>query len=304
VVGISTSFKRLFPLIFGYIFVNVVAPSGGISGPALLATEAAKRKQSPMKTLAGVLLANIAQFTTFIFILFIGLFYLFIRSELRLYQILGAALMLLLTGFLVYVLLLSINRPSHLKSFLHWFYGSSNRFFRLFRLKKRFKREEAAVTVQEFSLATSKVLENPKVVYNIFLYSIFAHIVNLASLYCIFAAFQEYPSLGVLITGYVMALLFQIIGITPYGIGLSEGAMTLSLASLGIPTEKAFLITMAFRGISFWLPFIAGFILLRKIHIFGLSEFSIRELIIENKLVTSFRNTIRVIYEDLTRQEK
>ena len=74
IVKIDYSFKRLFPLTFAYIFVNVVAPTGGASGPALYAAEASHRKESPIRALAGVLVANLGQFITFSAVLFLALF--------------------------------------------------------------------------------------------------------------------------------------------------------------------------------------------------------------------------------------
>ena len=297
-VGIDTSTKRLFPLIFAYIFVNVVAPTGGISGPALFATEAAKRKQSSVKTLAAVLIANIAQFVTFFFVLLSGFFYLFLNQELRLYQILGALMLLALTGFLVLILVLGIFNQKALLSSLRWCYRHFNRIARwLFKSEDKFLEEHAAKDVKEFSSSVVRVLDNPGLITKSFSFSAVAHIINLVSLAFIFVAFHQDFTIGILISGYVMAILFQIIGITPYGIGLSEGAMTLALASLGVPTEKAFLITLVFRGMSFWIPFITGFVLLRKIHIFGLNEVSIRQLIIENKYISNIKRSIKELLE-------
>jgi uncharacterized protein (TIRG00374 family) len=296
-VGINTSTRRLFPLIFAYIFVNVVAPTGGVSGPALFATEAAKRKESSVKTLAAVLIANIAQFVTFFIILSFGFIYLFVNQELRLYQIIGALLLFALTGFLVMILVLGIFNKGALLAGLKWCYKRFNRISRLFKSEDKFLEEHAAKDVNEFSSSVIRVLDHPQLFTKTFVFSIVAHIINLISLGLIFAAFQQNFTLGILASGYVMAVLFQIIGITPYGVGLSEGAMTLVLASLGVPTEKAFLITIVFRGMSFWIPFLIGFVLLRKIHIFGLNELSIRQLLIENRFISNIKNAIRDFLE-------
>lgn len=292
-VGINTSTKRLFPLIFAYIFVNVVAPTGGVSGPALFATEASKRKESPIKTLAAVLIANIAQFTTFFIVLFFGFFYLFLNQELHLYQIIGAALLLLLTGFLVFILLLGIFNQRKLLAGLKWIYRHFNRISKwIFKNEDKFLQEHADKDVKEFSASVIRVLDNPRLFTRTFVMMLIAHAFNLVSLALIFMAFHQDFTIGILAAGYGMAVLFQIIGITPYGVGLSEGAMTLVLASLDIPTEKALLITLVFRGLSFWIPFLIGFVLLRKIHIFGLNELSIRELMFENKYVSKIKQGI------------
>jgi hypothetical protein len=43
----------------------------------------------------------------------------------------------------------------------------------------------------------------------------------------------------------------------------------LVLASLGVPAEKAAVIALAFRGLTFWLPFGIGSFLLRRVKSFG-----------------------------------
>ncbi len=291
-VGINTSTRRLFPLIFAYIFVNVVAPTGGVSGPALFATEAAKRNESSIKTLAAVLIANIAQFVTFFVVLLFGFLYLFVNQELKFYQIFGAALLLALTGFLIMVFLMGIFKQEALIKGLKWCYKRFNRISRFFKSEDKFLEEHATKDVQEFSKSVVRVLDHPRLFTWTFVHSMVTHLTHLAGLAMIFSAFHQDYTLGILVCGYVMATLFQIIGITPYGVGFSEGAMTLVLVSLGIPAEKALLITLVFRGLSFWIPFFIGFILLRKIHIFGLNEVSVRQLLIENRLIIHIKKAV------------
>jgi uncharacterized membrane protein YbhN (UPF0104 family) len=39
--------------------------------------------------------------------------------------------------------------------------------------------------------------------------------------------------------------------------------MTVALTSLGVPIGAATVVTLAYRGLTFWLPFVYGFIALR-----------------------------------------
>jgi uncharacterized protein (TIRG00374 family) len=68
---------------------------------------------------------------------------------------------------------------------------------------------------------------------------------------------------GTLVAGFSIGFLFTIVSPTPSGIGVVEGAMTLGLASLGVPLAEATVVTLAYRGLTFWLPFIYGFVTLR-----------------------------------------
>lgn len=99
-----------------------------------------------------------------------------------------------------------------------------------------------------------------------------AHLVDLTSLFVLFLAFHQKVHFGVLVAGYSMGILFWIVSITPQGIGVVEGMMTLVFASLGVPIERATVISLAFRGLTFWLPLGIGFILLRRLKSFGAKE--------------------------------
>ncbi len=74
-----------------------------------------------------------------------------------------------------------------------------------------------------------------------------------------------------------MGVLFWIVSPIPQGIGLVEGIMTLTYASLGVPTETAAIVSLSFRGLTFWLPLLLGFVLVQRIRTFGGRERSLAE---------------------------
>ena len=96
--------------------------------------------------------------------------------------------------------------------------------------------------------------------------------VDLVSLYCVFRAFGQSVSFGMLVACLSIGVLFWIVAITPQGIGVVEGTMALVFTSLGIPAERATLIALAFRGLTFWLPLLIGFLLLRRVRLFVAPE--------------------------------
>jgi uncharacterized protein (TIRG00374 family) len=288
-VDIKYSFKKLFPLTFVYIFVNVVAPTGGASGSALFATEASHRKESPIRALAGVLLANLGQFITFCVVLSFGALYLYSMNSLRLYQILASFLFALLTGLLLLIFFLGIKKPTSLNIGLHWVIKRLNTICKFLKLKKRFNTDWVNDGVKEFSVVTKTAITRKKQLRTLFYYYFLIHLINIISLYFVFLAFDQHILFRALVAGFVMGIVFQIIGITPYGIGLTESVMALTFSSLGIPTSRAILITLTYRGITFWLPFLIGFVLLRKIRIFGLSDTSLVRRLFFNKQLDSLK---------------
>jgi uncharacterized membrane protein YbhN (UPF0104 family) len=68
-----------------------------------------------------------------------------------------------------------------------------------------------------------------------------------------------------LVAGFSLGIVFFIVSVLPQGVGAVEGIMTLIFISMGIPRTNAIVISLAFRGVNFWLPLIAGFILLHKV---------------------------------------
>jgi len=78
-----------------------------------------------------------------------------------------------------------------------------------------------------------------------------------------FMAFRQPFSAGTLIAGFSIGYLFLIVSPTPSGLGFVEGVMPLTFMALGVPRTSAVLITVAYRGLTFWLPFGYGFIAFR-----------------------------------------
>ena len=69
----------------------------------------------------------------------------------------------------------------------------------------------------------------------------------------------------ILVSGFAMGFLFLNVSPIPQGIGLVEGVMTLAFTSLGVAAEKALSVTLAYRGMTLWLPMIVGFFLLKRV---------------------------------------
>jgi len=82
-------------------------------------------------------------------------------------------------------------------------------------------------------------------------------------LYIIFLAFKVDFSAGTLVAGYSLSTLLAVVSPTPAGIGVVEGTMPLVLSSLRVPIGAATVITLAYRGVTFWMPFLLGIPALR-----------------------------------------
>jgi uncharacterized protein (TIRG00374 family) len=77
-------------------------------------------------------------------------------------------------------------------------------------------------------------------------------------LVCSFLSFDVPFSAGTIVGGFAIGYLFLIVSPTPSGIGVVEGVMTLALRTLRVELSDAVLITLAYRGVTFWLPMAVG----------------------------------------------
>jgi phosphatidylglycerol lysyltransferase len=268
---------ELLPVTFAALFVNVVAPSGNVSGMALWADDAARRGESAARTMAGTLLQLIIDFVAFTLVLTIGMIYLFLEHDLKVYQIVGAIILFLLTLALSSVLALGLWQPELLRRLLLWLKTVANKLAKSLKRADFLDDDWVERNAAEYTDASAAIARYPGRLARTLGITIVAHIVDLASLYVLFLAFHYPIQIWALVAGYAMGILFWIVSPTPQGIGVVEGVMTLVFTSLGVPAAVAATVTLAFRGLTFWLPLLIGFIILRWVRTFGVEERSLSE---------------------------
>jgi phosphatidylglycerol lysyltransferase len=270
-VEVEARLSELLPLTFASIFVSVVAPSGGISGAALFVDDAARRDQSPARAAAGTLLVLIADLSAFTFILIFGLFYLFRRQDLEFYEIVAGLILLVIIGGLNAVLLLGLRRPDSLLGLLIRLQRLFNAVGIHFNRPHLLSDSWAERNANEFAEAALAIAAHPRRFGRVLVIAMAAHLINLSSLHAVFLAFHQPVGFELLTAAYAVGILFWIIAITPQGIGVVEGVMALVIASLGVPADRALVIALAFRGLTFWLPFITGFVLMQRGRLFSVA---------------------------------
>ena len=271
-VGVKSRIRDLLPVTFASIFMNVAAPSGGASSTVLFADDAAKRGQSAARAAVGTLLVLVTDFSAFLAILLVGMIYLFTQHNLKFYESIAAVFLLVIIGGLTALLLLGLWRQQWLHRILIWVQKMANRIARMIKRPDFLDEAWVEKNTAEFSEAAIAITAQPSMLLQTVGIAFAAHLVDITSLFVLFLAFHQKVHFGVLVAGYSMGILFWIVSITPQGIGVVEGMMTLVFASLGVPIERATVISLAFRGLTFWLPLGIGFILLRRLKSFGAKE--------------------------------
>lgn len=271
-VGVKSRLIQLIPLTFASVFMGVAAPSIGASGAALFIDDSIRRGESAARTAAGTLLYLASNLVAFFTVVVIGMCYLFIQDNLHAYQVIGALILMIFIGVLTGVLLTGLLRPDYLSRLLTFVQRRVNGLLARFKHSPQFPEDWAERSALEFKDAAEAIARRPKKLVVTVLMALISHLMNLSSMFMVFWAFNQHVRLGVLVASYGLGLLFWIVTVIPHGIGIVEGVMTLVITSLGVPAEKAAVITLSFRGISFWLPLLTGFLMLRRIRIFKPSQ--------------------------------
>jgi len=262
-VGVRSTWRGLAPVVLAMQFVNAATPAG-TAGVALYVDDAMRRGESGARAAAGVLLAEIADFGSFALVLCVGLAYLLVRHDLKAYETIGALALLLIVVGLAAVLLLGLWAPAWLQRLLGWVEATGNRLGRRLRRPGLLAEGWAERTAHEYTEAAHAIATHPPLVVRTGLLALAAHVLDLTSLYVLFLAFHNPVSLGILVAGFAMGVVFWIVAITPSGIGVVEGVMAMVFTSLGVPAGRATIISLSFRGLTFWLPMLLGAITLRR----------------------------------------
>ncbi|MCA9899390.1 MAG: flippase-like domain-containing protein [Anaerolineales bacterium] len=268
--------KKLSAIFLVSRFMSVAAPSGGLSGAVPFIQDARRRNLAVGTVLVANLIYLIVWYSSFALVLLIGLLHLFLVHDLQWFEVAESIILIGFTGLLVAILALAWLAPDWLSALLH----------RVTRLTARIaawlKRPVPLTVAQTDALAD----ELGHTIYLLrhagwgpalrpFAIALFNELLNLLILFFVALAFGVQMNLGVLVATYSIGILFFLISPTPGGLGFVEGILILVMTSLGIADESAATITLAYRGFTFWLPFILGFFALRRLERLNKAEASL-----------------------------
>jgi uncharacterized protein (TIRG00374 family) len=155
-------------------------------------------------------------------------------------------------GFVVIVVGLALSRvPPDLQRRLE---GFARRGGRLARLAQRLANAPAAFSAG-MREAVCHVRKHDPALLGAIAYWGF----NIATLWACFHAFGDPPPWGVVVMGYFVGFLGNLLPL-PGGIGGVDGGMIGALAAFGVDAGLAVLAVLAYRLLAFWLPSIPGVI--------------------------------------------
>jgi len=266
IVGIRKSLLPLTRLVTAVNFVNIVAPSAGVSGMAVIYSDATRNGHSSARVTVGSLLFLLFDYFGLLSIIFIGLVILFIYHKLSVTDILAFVLFLFLALVLGGLLLLASRSEERLIRVVTFIARVVNKIARPFRKHEVLSEENARIFACEIVEGVTALKHVRRGWMRPLVLTLINKILLVSILGVVFLAFRIPVTLAVVVAAFSIAYLFVIISPTPAGVGIVEGVMTLSLKSLGVPLEAAVVVTLAYRAVTFWFPLLLGMISFRSLH--------------------------------------
>ncbi len=269
-MGIDERLGVLSLIVSAASFINIVAPSAGVSGMAIFISEARRRNYSSARVTAAGVLFLFFDYLGLIAVLAVGLIILIRRNDLTLVVILASAALVALVVLFTFLINLGMQSAVKLGNVL----ASLARFFN--RLLRPFIHRDylSEAHAREFALEAADALilmrNNPRNLLLPLVLALSNKVALIMILTLSFLAFKVPISIGTIIASFSIANLFVIISPTPAGMGFVEGALTLALTSMYISLGDAALITLSYRAITFWLPMLVGMVSLRVLEKAGI----------------------------------
>jgi glycosyltransferase 2 family protein len=257
-LGVHESITTLGRIAMAANFVNVVAPTAGVGGVALFASEARRRGHPAGKATVAAALFLLLDQAAFLCILGMGLIVLFRRNDLDAGEISASLFLFGIALAYAFVLYLGYRSEKGLARLLAKIARRVNRVVNFFRKDEYLSEARAHEFAHEVSDGFSGLTENPSSLIRPILWGIFGKILLMLILIFSFLSFRVPFTAGTIIAGFSIAYLFLIVSPTPSGIGIVEGIMPIALTSLRVNWSQAVVITLTYRAVTFWIPLIVG----------------------------------------------
>jgi len=263
VLGMENTVYKFSLLAASALFINIVTPSAGVGGVAVFISDARRNGQSVGKVTVANMLYLFLDYMAFLFVLALGLIILFRRNDLGPTELAASAVMFAIAAGLGSMLYLGARSAETLGNALAKMARSINRILDPFLHRDYLSEARAHEFAHEMASDLKSLPEKVHSLSTPLLYSFISKALLMCILLTVFVAFQVPFTAGTIIGGFAISYLFLVVSPTPSGVGIVEGIMPLALSSLRVPWSEAVIITLAYRGITFWFPLGAGAVAFR-----------------------------------------
>jgi uncharacterized protein (TIRG00374 family) len=264
-LGLRERIQTISVLATAAYFVNIVAPVLGGSGFMVFIAESRRRGHSTARATVASGLFLLSDYVSFLIVLTVGLVVLFQRDRLNIPEILASISIFVAAVLISTLLILGMRGSEKLELLLKWLARAGNKITRPILKREPFLESRAEEFAQEIIDGLRELRGKPLKIVPPILLGLVGKLLLLSIFLLMFLAFGVDFTATTIIAGFSIGHLFTIVSPTPAGVGVVEGALTLSLASLDVPLSSAAVVTLAYRGITFWLPLFIGFLAFRTL---------------------------------------
>ena len=247
-------------------FVNVIAPTAGMGGMAVFISDANRNGRSAGKVTVISVLFVFIDYIAFLVVLTCGLIVLFRRNDLGPSEIAASSIIFAIATTLGFLLYLGSRSAEALGNTLAWMAHLVNRVVTPFIHHDYLSETRAHEFAHEMAADLKSLPERYRSLIKPFVFAFASKVMMMIVLMVSFLSFEVPFTAGMIIGGFSISYLFLIVSPTPSGIGIVEGVMPLALTSLRVPWSEAVIITLAYRGITFWFPLGVGAIAFRMLN--------------------------------------
>jgi len=263
ILGLRERFWHLGLVAVSAQFVSVVAPSAGMGGMAVLIADGNKRGLPSGRVTTGGALFVFGEQSSLLAVVLLGLFFLFRLDQLSTASVLAALVLAgiaLVTGL---VLVMGMRSPVLLATVLTRLGTLLNRILHPILRRDSVNISRAQTFADDVYEGLQVVRKSPGMLLIPAGLAFTSKALLITILGLVFVAFGQSFTITMLIASFSIGYLFYIVSPTPSGVGFVEGAMTLVLTSFGLSLALSAVITLAFRGLTFWLTVLYGMLALR-----------------------------------------
>jgi glycosyltransferase 2 family protein len=244
-------------------FVNVIAPSAGIGGMAVFLDTARRRGQPTGRvTVVGVLFV-LYDYAAFLCVLALGFIVLIRRGNLTAGEVTATIILLVIALAVASLLWLGYRSSVQLGKVLAWLVRQINKVARPFIHREYIKEESAHFFADEAAEGIDMIRGKRRELIWPFLFALNSKALLICILAFTFLALGTPFSVGTLVGSFSIGYLFLIVTPTPSGVGVVESILPVAMTGLRVPWAAAVLITLVYRGVTFWFPLAVGGIALR-----------------------------------------
>lgn len=264
-MGIEEKLSHLVPLATAANFINVIAPSYGAGALAVFITDGSQRGKPIGKVSTAAYVYLVYDYLGLLVVLSLGFSILSRRGLLDALLIGAAAFAVSIAVGLLILTAIGVHSADQLKRVVLWLVDLTNRLLQPLFKRAIINRAKAQNFALDIADGLLQIRRSPRKLILPGFLALTRKAMMVIILFFVSLAFHNPFDIETLLASFSVSYLFTIASITPSGVGFVEGAMALTQNAMGVNPLTSTAITLAYRGITFWLTLAYGFIAIRMI---------------------------------------